>query len=59
MNYNHEWESIQVQRHFADLLVGMSRANPNTFGDFDATQKFEISNFPRLQVDGYADVYVF
>lgn len=59
MNINHEWESIQVQKHFADLFVEMSRANPNTFGDFDATQKYEISNYPVIETHDFGDVYVF
>jgi len=42
-NINHEWESIEIQEHFARLFVEMARTNKNTFGDFSATQKYEIS----------------
>jgi len=58
-NINHGWESIQDQKHFADLFVEMSRANPNTFGDFDDVQKYEISNYPVIETQYFADVYVF
>jgi gamma-glutamyl hydrolase len=33
-NINHSWENIQVSKHFADLLVAMSRANNNTYGNY-------------------------
>ena len=29
---NHQWESIDLQRHFSELFVQMSRANPHQFG---------------------------
>ena len=47
-NINHTWESIQLNDHFSKLLVEMSRANPNTFGNFTQTQVYEISNYPVL-----------
>ena len=59
MNINHEWKSIKDQQHFADLFVEMARANPNSFGDFTETQKYEISNYPVIETAGYSDVYVF
>jgi len=43
MNINHSWESIQLQAHFSSLFVEMARANPDTFGNFSETQKYEIS----------------
>jgi len=35
---NHSWESIQLNRYFADKFITLARQNPNTFGDFATTQ---------------------
>jgi len=60
LNVNHSWESIELQMHFSRFFVEMARTNPNTFGDFNATQALEISNFDVIQSgDSQADVYVF
>ena len=34
---NHSWESIELMSNFGKLFVAMSRANTNTFGDFETT----------------------
>jgi len=59
LNINHSWESIEVQEIFAREFIEMARRNTNTFGDFNATQKFDISNFPVIQTSYQADVFVF
>lgn len=44
---NHSWESIQLNQHFSQMLVGMSRANKNNMGTYtDYIQSgFDISNY--------------
>ena len=56
---NHTWESINLNDHFSKLFVEMARANPNTFGTFADTQKYEVSNYDIMQTKTMADVYVF
>lgn len=34
---NHSWESIQLNRYFADKFITLARQNSNTFGDFSTT----------------------
>ena len=34
---NHSWESITLNRYFADNFVKMARQNTNSFGDFATT----------------------
>jgi gamma-glutamyl hydrolase len=59
LNINHSWESIELQEHFSRLLVEMARTNKNSFGDFETTQQYEISNYKVIQSGDQADVYVF
>ena len=33
---NRNWDSIIINRHFSELFVGMSRANTNTFGNYES-----------------------
>ena len=42
---DHSWESISLQQHFSKMLVGMSRANTNSFGSWQDYQKYDISNY--------------
>jgi gamma-glutamyl hydrolase len=57
---NHSWESIQLQNYFANEFVAMSRRNPNTFGDYTATQKYDISNHKLIDTgELYGNIYVF
>lgn len=59
LNINHSWESIELQNYFAQEFIEMARTNKNTFGDFNQTQPFEISNYPVIETTYQADVYVF
>lgn len=56
---NHTWESIDLQRHFSELLVKMSRANPNTYGDFMAEAAHDINQYDVIIHEGYGPVHVF
>uniref|UniRef100_A0A7S3IFR7 folate gamma-glutamyl hydrolase n=1 Tax=Strombidium inclinatum TaxID=197538 RepID=A0A7S3IFR7_9SPIT len=56
---NHEWESIELQRHFSELLVGMARTNENSYGNFKATAPHLIQNAEVIETEEMADVYVF
>ena len=57
---NHTWQSIQINRHFADFFVSKARQNPNSYGGFSETQKVIIQNFPRIITDTYyGEVYTF
>ena len=57
---NHSWESIRMNRFFADLFVQMSRANENSFGDFKKTQPYLIENYELVTQTTYmGDVYIF
>jgi|TARA_B110000285_G_C14798637_1_gene456384 gamma-glutamyl hydrolase len=39
---NHSWQSIKMNRYFADLFVQMARANTNSFGTYEETQPYLI-----------------
>ena len=42
---NHTWQSILMNRHFADFFVSLAKNNLNTYGNFSETQKVIIQNF--------------
>lgn len=49
-----------MNRYFADKFVSLARQNPNTFGDFETTQKYIVANYDLIVTDGWAgEVYVF
>ena len=57
---NHTWESLLVNRHFADFFVGLARKNTNTFGNFSETQKVLVQNYKNIVTDTYyGEVYAF
>lgn len=57
---NHSWESIQMNRYFADKFISLARRNPNTFGDFATTQAQIVANYDLIVTDTWAgEVYVF
>lgn len=56
---NHSWESIDLQRHFSELLVKMARTVKNTYGNWTETDKHLISNFDMVHTSRQAEVYVF
>ena len=57
---NHSWESIQLNRFFADYYVNMAREQTNNAGDFSAVQKLIIENYDHFVTDTTdGDVYVF
>jgi gamma-glutamyl hydrolase len=59
-HFNHSWESIKTNRHFADLFVMMARANPNNWGTFQEVQANQIDNYELYVTELYeGDVYVF
>ena len=35
--YNHDWNSIMLNRYFADLWIKEARQNTNTIGDYEET----------------------
>jgi len=57
---NHSWESVHLNRIFADQFVAMTRMSKNTFGNYTETQKVLIDNYDKLETDYYCgEVYVF
>ena len=57
---NHSWESIQMNRYFADKFVSLARRNPNTFGDYETTQAQIVANYDLIVTDTFGgEVYVF
>ena len=57
---NHEWMSVQLNRHFADYFVYLARHNTNSFGDFAETSKYLVQNYDQIVTEGYdSTVYVF
>jgi len=57
---NHSWQSIKMNRYFADLFLQMARANTNSFGDFEETQPYLIQNYDLVPTTKYiGDVYIF
>lgn len=56
---NHAWESIDLQRHFSETFVKMSRAVKNSYGNWTETDKHLISNFDVIHTAEQGEVYVF
>lgn len=57
---DHSWQSIQLQRHFADYFVYLARHNPHSYGNFSAVQKDIIYNHKMIVSDDwYGSAYVF
>ena len=57
---NHSWESIQLNRYFADKFITLARQNPNSFGDFATTQQYIVANYDLIVTDTFGgEVYVF
>ena len=57
---NHSWTSEKLNRHFADYFMTLARQNPNSFGDFSATQEWIIQNYDLIVTDlYYGEVYAF
>ena len=42
--YNHEWDSVQLNRYFADTFVKETREQSNVAGDFSKVQDMIIEN---------------
>ena len=58
--YNHEWDSVQLNRYFADTFVKETREQSNVAGDFSKVQDMIIENFAFYVTDSYfGNVYVF
>ena len=60
MGLDHSWESIMLNRYFADTFIEQVRRNKNTFGNYEETQKWIIENSD-FYVTSYStgDVYMF
>lgn len=56
---NHSYESIQLQRHFSELFIAMTRANGNSYGSFADTKDDLIANAETIMTARVADAYVF
>ena len=57
---NHEWESIQMNRYFADTFVKQTREQSNVAGDFSKVQGMIIENFDFFVTDlSQGNVYMF
>jgi gamma-glutamyl hydrolase len=41
---DHSWLSIRLNRHFADYFIYLARHSPNSWGDFETTQKAIVEN---------------
>ena len=58
--YNHEWDSVQLNRYFADTFVKETREQSNVAGDFSKVQDMIIENSAFYVTDSYfGNVYVF
>ena len=57
---NHDWESIQMNRYFADTFVKQTREQSNVAGDFSKVQGMIIENFDFFVTDlPLGNVYMF
>jgi hypothetical protein len=57
---NHSWESIRLNRYFADLFLQMARVNNNTWEPYEDAQKHTIANSKFVPgVDYTGDIYIF
>lgn len=57
---NHSWESISLNKKFAELFVMMARASSNKFGDFEDTYKEQIENHKLVVTNYYVeDAFIF
>lgn len=60
LHIDHSWDSIRVQRKFADSFVKMARTNNHTFGDHLQLQPHLIENHHLIPTQTpWADCYVF
>ena len=57
---NHSWESIHMNRYFADHFMSYARQNTNNWGDFAEVQKAIVANCRFVVTDDYyGEVYAF
>lgn len=57
---NHTWESITLNRYFADKFLSYARQNTNYWGDFTTVQGVVIENCRFIVMDDYyGEVYAF
>ena len=58
--YNHSWNSILLNRYFADTWIKEARENSNKIGDYAETQQWIFENDAFFVTDTYyGDVYMF
>jgi len=60
LGINHSWESIKLNRYFADLLVKMARVNTNKIGNYKTAHEKLIENNDFVSTTLYwGDIYLF
>jgi len=50
---NRSWESININRYFADTFMQMARANPSTWGSYEDLHPNLIDNSPHIFTEKY------
>ena len=59
-HYNHDWDSVKLNRFFADTFVKEAREQGNAPGDYSQVQDMIIENFDFFVTDTYyGNVYMF
>ena len=59
-HYNHDWDSVKLNRFFADTFVKEAREQGSVAGDYSQVQDMIIENFDFFVTDTYyGNVYMF